>query len=142
MPEKRDTEKGPGRVLVAVYAVFVLAAGSRAAVQISTQFSDAPLAYTLSAVSAVVYLAATIALARSGERARRAAVAFLVFELLGVLAVGTLSVVDSAAFPDDTVWSDYGRGYLFIPVVLPIVGLFYLRSRRPGMRNAGGRAGA
>jgi hypothetical protein len=122
-------------VLVAVYAVFVLAAGARAVVQISTQFSEAPLAYTLSAVSALVYLAATIALARSGERARRAAVACLVFELLGVLVIGTLSIVDSEAFPDDTVWSDYGRGYLFIPVVLPIVGLLYLR-------NARGRAGA
>lgn len=129
------TEKGPGRVLVAVYAVFVLAAGARAGVQISTQFSQAPLAYTLSAVSALVYLAATVALARSGERARRAAVACLVFELFGVLAVGTLSILDSDAFPDDTVWSDFGRGYLFIPVVLPVVGLLYLR-------NARGRAGA
>jgi hypothetical protein len=135
VPERARAEKGPGRVLVAVYAVFVLAAGARAIVQISTQFSEAPLAYTLSALSALVYLAATIALARSGERARRAAIACLVFELLGVLVVGTLSVVDSEAFPDDTVWSDYGRGYLFIPVVLPVVGLLYLR-------NARGRAGA
>jgi hypothetical protein len=122
-------------VLVAVYAVFVLAAGSRAIVQISTQFSDAPLAYTLSALAALVYLAATIALARSGPGARRAAVACLTFELIGVLAVGTFTLVDPDAFPDDTVWSDFGRGYLFIPVVLPIVGLLYLR-------NARGRAGA
>jgi hypothetical protein len=122
-------------VLVAVYAVFVLAAGSRAIVQLTTQFSDAPLAYTLSAAAALVYLAATIALARSGEGARRAAVACLSFELIGVLAVGTFTLVDPNAFPDDTVWSDFGRGYLFIPVVLPIVGLLYLR-------NARGRASA
>ncbi|MDQ1635894.1 MAG: hypothetical protein QOJ32_2703 [Frankiaceae bacterium] len=123
-------DKGPGRVLVAVYAVFVLAAGSRAAVQIATQFSDAPLAYILSALSAVVYLAATLALASSRPGAHRAAVACLSFELVGVLVVGTLSVVDSGAFPDDTVWSGYGRGYVFIPVVLPIVGLLYLRRQR------------
>src|ERR1700712_958075 len=124
---RQDT--GPCGVLVAVYAVFVLAAGSRAAVQIATQFSDAPLAYVLSAVSAVVYLAATLALASNRPGAHRAAVACLTFELVGVLAVGTLSVVDSGAFPDDTVWSNYGMGYVFIPVVLPIVGLLYLRRR-------------
>lgn len=131
-------------MLVAVYAVFVLAAGARAAVQISTQFSEAPLAYLLSALAAVVYLAATVALAGTTARAHRAAVACLTFELVGVLVVGTLSVVDGGAFPDDTVWSDFGRGYLFIPLVLPIVGLVYLRSR--GTRSRGttrrGRAGA
>ena len=98
--------------------------------QISTQYSEAPLAYVLSAVSALVYLAATIALASSRPGAHRAAVACLTFELVGVLAVGTLSVLDSEAFPDDTVWSNYGMGYVFIPVVLPIVGLLYLRRQR------------
>ena len=137
-------DRGPGRVLVAVYAVFVLAAGSRAAVQISTKFSDAPIAYTLSAISALVYLAATIALARRGARAHRAAVACLSFELFGVLAVGTWSLLDKADFPDATVWSDYGFGYLFIPVVLPILGLWYLR-RHPGsgrVHTRNGRVGA
>jgi drug/metabolite transporter (DMT)-like permease len=126
--------QGPGRVLVAVYAVFVLAAGSRAAVQISTKFSDAPTAYLLSALAAVVYVVATVSLARSGPRAHRVAVACLSFELAGVLVVGTYSLLDQAAFPDATVWSDYGMGYLFIPVVLPVIGLYYLRTRR-------GRAG-
>lgn len=115
---------------MAVYAVFVLAAGSRAAVQIATKFSEARLAYVLSALSAIVYLAATLALASKRPGAHRAAVACLTFELVGVLAVGTLSVIDSSAFPDDTVWSNYGMGYVFIPVVLPIVGLLYLRRQR------------
>lgn len=117
-------------MLVAVYAVFVLAAGARAGVQISTQFSEAPLAYLLSALAAAVYLVATVSLARSGPQARRIAVGCLSFELVGVLVVGTLSLLDEAAFPDDTVWSDYGRGYLFIPLVLPVIGLYYLRHRR------------
>ena len=141
MAERRPDDRGPGRVLVAVYAVFVLAAGSRAAVQISTKFSDAPLAYVLSALAAVVYVAATIALASRGPRAHRAAVACCSFELFGVLAVGTYSLLDRSAFPDATVWSDYGMGYLFIPLVLPVLGLLYLRSRgRP--QTARGRAGA
>ncbi|HSP38402.1 MAG TPA: hypothetical protein VLR26_11675 [Frankiaceae bacterium] len=134
-------DRGPGRALVAVYAVFVLAAGSRAAVQISTKFSDAPTAYVLSALAAVVYVAATIALASRGPRAHRAAVACCSFELFGVLAVGTYSLLDSSAFPDATVWSDYGMGYLFIPLVLPVLGLLYLH-RYGNPRTARGRAGA
>ena len=122
--DRSGTAGGPGRVLVAVYGVFALAAGARAAVQLSTRFAEAPVAYLLSALAAVVYVVATVALARGG---RRVALVAITVELVGVLVVGTLSLVDRAAFPDETVWSAYGRGYLFIPLVLPVVGLLYLR---------------
>jgi hypothetical protein len=118
------TNTGFGRLLVAVYATFALAATARAGVQLATRFGEAPLAYLLSALSAVVYVVATVALARSARGVATAAVAF---ELIGVLVIGALSVLDPAAFPDETVWSDYGRGYLFIPLVLPLVGLYWLR---------------
>jgi hypothetical protein len=118
------TTGGPGRVLVAVYGVFALAAGARAAVQLSTRFAEAPVAYLLSALAAAVYVVATVALARGG---RRVALVAITVELVGVLVVGTLSLADRAAFPDETVWSAYGRGYLFIPLVLPVVGLLWLR---------------
>jgi cytochrome bd-type quinol oxidase subunit 2 len=115
---------GPGRVLVAVYGVFALAAGARAAVQLATRFDEAPIAYLLSALAAVVYVVATVAFARGG---RRTALIACSVELAGVLVVGTLSLLDPAAFPDETVWSAYGRGYLFIPLVLPVLGLLWLR---------------
>lgn len=118
------TGAGFGRVLVAVYATFALAATARAAVQLATKYAEAPLAYLLSALSSVVYVVATVALARG---ARRVATAAVTFELVGVLAIGTLSVLDPTAFPDETVWSGYGQGYLFIPLVLPLVGLYWLR---------------
>ena len=118
---------GPARVLVAVYAVFALAAGARAAVQLSTRFHEAPLAYLLSALAAVVYIVATVGLARGGRGGRRAAFVAITTELIGVLVVGTLSLVDRAAFPDETVWSGYGRGYGFVPLVLPVLGLLLLR---------------
>jgi hypothetical protein len=124
---ERSRVSGPGRLLVAVYALFAVAAVSRAIVQIATKFDEAPLAYLLSLLSGLVYVVATIALARPGARWRRVAVATLGFELAGVLIVGTLSLFDSEAFPDATVWSVYGRGYGFIPLVLPIVGLYWLR---------------
>ncbi|WP_326824507.1 hypothetical protein OHA77_31790 [Streptosporangium sp. NBC_01639] len=118
---------GPGRALVAIYGVFALAAGARAGVQIATRFGEAPLAYALSAFAAVVYIVLTVALARGN---RRLALTACGIELAGVLVVGTLSMVDPGAFPHATVWSGYGRGYVFIPLVLPILGLYWLLRRR------------
>ncbi|MEU8385374.1 hypothetical protein [Streptosporangium sp. NPDC048865] len=118
---------GPGRALVAVYGVFALAAGARAAVQIATRFQEAPLAYSLSAFAAAVYVVLTVALARGN---RTLALVACGVELAGVLIVGTLSMADPEAFPRATVWSGYGSGYLFIPFVLPILGLYWLLRRR------------
>ncbi|MFI6508022.1 hypothetical protein ACIBCT_10490 [Streptosporangium sp. NPDC050855] len=118
---------GPGRVLVAVYGVFALAAGARAAVQIATRFDEAPLAYALSAFAAAVYLVLTVALAVGN---RTLALIACGIELAGVLVVGTLGMVDPEAFPRATVWSGYGSGYLFIPFVLPLLGIYWLLRRR------------
>jgi hypothetical protein len=134
--QQRRTASGPGRVLVAVYAIFALAATSRAGVQISTKFHEAPLAYLLSAFAAVVYIVATIALARRGDGWWRVALTACSIELLGVLAIGTLSLVDAAAFRHPTVWSVYGEGYLFIPLVLPVIGLYWLRRTAPARVSA------
>lgn len=119
--------RGPGRVLVALYGLFALAAGARAGVQLAVQYSEAPLAYVLSAVAAVIYLLATIGLARGGRSGRRLATVACSIELVGVLTVGTLSLIDRAAFPDATVWSVYGKGYGFVPAALPVLGLLWLR---------------
>jgi hypothetical protein len=119
--------RGPGRLLLSLYGVFTVAALSRSIVQIIMQFSEAPLAYVLSLVAGIVYAVITVALWRGGEAARKVALVSCSAELLGVLLVGTLTIVDTSAFPDQTVWSDYGMGYLFLPVVVPISGLLWLR---------------
>jgi len=124
----RNINTGPGRVLIAVYGLFALSATARATVQLATQFSQAPLAYLLSALSGVIYIVATVALARSR---RRLALVCCSIELVGVLAVGTASLADPGAFPKATVWSLYGIGYGFVPLILPVLGLLWLRRRRP-----------
>ena len=124
----RALTTGPGRVLVSLYALFALAAGARAAVQIATRFDEAPLAYILSAVAAAIYLVATVGFIRGGRGGRRLAIVCCTVELLGVLVVGTASLVVPDAFPHATVWSGYGRGYGFVPLVLPVLGLLWLRS--------------
>ena len=136
------TATGPGRVLVGVYAVFALAAGARAAVQLATRFDEAPVAYLLSALAAVVYVVATVGLARGGRSGRRTAMTACAVELAGVLVVGTLSLVDPEAFPDATVWSGFGQGYGYVPLVLPVLGLLWLRHQAEGAagRQATGTA--
>lgn len=121
------TRRGPGRVVIGVYAVFALAATSRALFQLATKFADAPIAYSLSAVAALIYIVITVLLWRGTKSTLRLARSFIVVELVGVLVVGTWSYLDPAAFPHATVWSHFGEGYGFVPLVLPIVGLFYLR---------------
>ena len=138
-PGPRPTASGPGRVLVAVYAVFALAATARAGFQLATDFSRAPLAYLLSAFSGVVYVVATVALAGRGRTARRVALVACSVELAGVLAVGTASLLAPRDFPRATVWSGYGSGYGFVPLVLPMIGLWWLR--RTGRRQRGERRG-
>ena len=126
-PGPRPTGRGFGRVLVAVYAIFAIGATARSVVQIATRFDEAPLAYSLSAVAAVVYIVATVALARGDRTSRRVATVAIGIELVGVLAVGTLSLVAPQDFPAASVWSGFGSGYGFIPLVLPLVGLWWLR---------------
>lgn len=133
---------GIGRVLVVVYAVMALAATGRSLVQIIERFAEAPLAYTLSAVAAAVYVVATLALVFAGS-APWYAVAWvaIVFELVGVIAVGALSLVLPVAFQHPSVWSVFGYGYLFVPLVLPFLGLWWLvrhppRDALPASRGA------
>ncbi len=123
--------RGPGRLIVFVYAVFVVGTVSRAAYQISTSWDQAPVAYGLSAFAALVYVVAASSLVVPGRGAWWVSVVAIGVELLGVLVVGTWSLVDPGTFPRDTVWSTYGRGYLFIPLVLPVAALWWLWRNRP-----------
>jgi hypothetical protein len=126
-----STRTGLGRVLVFVYGVFAVAATARALVQLGTNASKAPVAYSLSLFSGIVYIAATWALATDH---RRLAITTVLVELTGVLVIGSLSHphdIDKAS-----VWSDYGNGYGYVPLVLPVIGLWWLfrlgrRAARP-----------
>ncbi|MER7053736.1 MULTISPECIES: hypothetical protein [unclassified Streptomyces] len=129
-PARQRLIGGPGILLVWLYGVMVVGAVSRSAYQIATEFDRAPLPYTLSAVAGVVYGFITYTLVRGGETARRAALVCCAAELVGVLTVGTWTLLEPSAFPDTTVWSDFGMGYLFIPVLLPLSALYWLRRAR------------
>lgn len=129
-PSRRIT--GIGTVLAFVYAVMALASTGRSFVQVASRFEQAPVPYLLSAAAAVVYILATVALLLSRSRAwYRVAWIAVLFELVGVIIVGTLSLAAPDVFhADATVWSQYGSGYVWIPLVLPLAGIWYLASQR------------
>ena len=127
MSKALATNQGFGRVLVVLYAIFAIGATARSVLQLATRFDEAPVAYVLSAFAAVVYVVATVALARGDRTSNRIAFIAIAIEMAGVLIVGTISLVLPEYFPRASVWSTYGSGYLFIPLVLPFIGLWWLR---------------
>ncbi|MEP6480957.1 MAG: hypothetical protein ABJA94_03005 [Rhodoglobus sp.] len=127
---------GVGRVLIAVYAILALGATARSVVQVLTKFDHAPVAYLLSGLAGLVYILATVALLGRGDTWYRVAWITIAFELLGVMTIGALSLFDPVLFPADTVWSYFGRGYLFIPLVLPVLGMLWLYRNRPARASS------
>lgn len=119
---------GIGRALIAVYAVFAISASARATYQLAREFEQAPVAYSLSAVAALVYLLATVSLANS--KMNSVAWIAVTFELIGVLGVGALSYLQPELFAHPSVWSHFGQGYGFVPLVLPVLGLIWLNKRK------------
>ena len=121
---------GVGRLLILFYAVFAISSTARASFQIVTKFEQAPIAYSLSLVSALVYILATISLAKAGQSWRQVALWSVIFELVGVLSVGALSFIAPELFAHPSVWSGFGSGYGYIPLVLPILGLLWMRKNQ------------
>lgn len=131
-PYPSASSLGAGRLLIVFYAVFAVSATARASFQIITKFEQAPLAYSLSLVSALVYILATVSLAKKGPSWKPVALASVVFELVGVLAVGLLSFTSPELFAHPSVWSGFGSGYGYIPLLLPILGLLWIRKTNRG----------
>ena len=84
-------------VLIVVYSILGLAAVGRASYQIIEKFGDAPVAYTVSAISAVLYVLIAVALWRRWETV---ALVGSSVELAGVLIVGTLGIVEFILLDD------------------------------------------
>ncbi len=123
-------------ILTLAYGIFALSATARSLVQILTEFSAAPFAFLLSLFAALTYLALTLLMGR-----RRvpftAAMTLIGIELAGVLGVGVLSIAAPQLFPRDSVWSHFGSGYGYVPLVLPLIaGSFLLVQHRRARRLA------
>jgi hypothetical protein len=124
---KSSRTLGVGRLLILVYAVFAISSTARASFQVIIKFEEAPVSYSLSLLSAVVYLLATVSLAKSGPTWKTIALASVIFELIGVLTVGVISLLAPELFVEASIWSGFGSGYGYLPLVLPVLGLLWIR---------------
>ena len=129
---KSSRTLGVGRLLILVYAVFAISSTARASFQMITKFEEAPVSYSLSLLSALVYLLATVSLAKSGPTWKTIALASVIFELIGVLTVGVISLLVPELFVEASIWSGFGSGYGYLPLALPVLGLLWIRKTSQG----------
>jgi len=115
-----------GVILAISYPVLALSTGVRAIYQLFFKegVTD-PLPALLSGLAAIVYLVATVGFVIRKAWAWKVSFGALLFELLMVLVIGTLSVLQ----PDligRTVWGRFGADYGFFPLIQPLLGLAWL----------------
>ena len=121
--------RAAGVILAVSYPVLALSTGARAIYQFFLK--EGVVNYVpviLSGVAAVCYLLATVGFVGRKRWAWRLSVSMLVFELVMVLLVGTLSL----AFPEvigRTVWGRFGADYGYFPLIQPLLGLAWLFHR-------------
>lgn len=128
---KPPRNRGIGMLIITAYGIFAVSSFARALYQVLAEFEVSPVAYSLSAFAAMVYILATLALARTGPTAWKVALAAVLIEMAGVIGIGLWTVLDPELFNEATVWSHFGQGYGYIPLILPFVGLFWLLRHRP-----------
>lgn len=115
------------RLLIIGYSIVAIAATGRSLFQVLTKFDEAPFAYSLSLLAAAHYFLAILAIVKKW---RRFAIVVMIFELVGVLSVGALTLLIPSLFNANSVWSYFGAGYGFLPVILPVMGLWWVRGLR------------
>jgi hypothetical protein len=115
-----------GQILVLSYGFFAVAAGSRALYQLLNNWQAAPLPISLSLCAALVYLLAGYGMSQRRAFTWKLTLVACGIELAGVVGVGVLSMVAPTLFPRATVWSLFGAGYFYLPLVLPILGIAWL----------------
>ena len=103
-----------------IYAFWAVAVCSRASWQYVTHHGDL-LPTHLSLLAGSIYIA--IAWSAYHQQPRPALIG-LVLEFLGVLGVSIYEF--SSPFSYATAWSHFGAGYLYLPLILPIAGIWSL----------------
>jgi uncharacterized membrane protein YfcA len=115
-----------GKLLGFSYPLLGLSTGVRSLYQLFFKPESTHLvAASLSLLAAICYIIASVAFFKRTRWAWRLGVGMLSFELLGVLIVGTLSLIYPSVI-GRTAWGQFGRDYGFFPLIQPILGLLWL----------------
>jgi hypothetical protein len=121
--------RAAGVILAVSYPVLALSAGVRSLYQLLLKEGDVNyLAAALSGVAALSYLLATVGFVVRRQWAWRLSVTMLVFELVMVVLIGTLSLLMPETI-GRTVWGRFGADYGYFPLIQPLLGLAWLFHR-------------
>jgi hypothetical protein len=124
-PTKAKTARGASDVLGFFYALWSFSALGRSSYEYLFKRPTTYIPAHLSTFVGLLYILIIVGLRRRSPRWWRLTLALLIVELAGVLIVGTIDVV-WRPFPYATVWSNYGVGYFFMPLLLPFAGLWWM----------------
>lgn len=108
------------RGLTLLYLFWATALCSRAIWQYMTRSGNL-LPTHLSLIAGIIYLAIVV-WAWQGRRKRL--IAGLIVELIGVMVISISEFI--WPLPYASAWSGFGSGYLYMPIILPILGLVHL----------------
>jgi hypothetical protein len=112
------------RGLALLYLFWAVALCSRAIWQYMTRSGDLRPTH-LSLIAGLIYVAIVV-WAWYGQR--KFLMLGLVVELMGVLAISIGEL--RWPLPYASAWSQFGSGYLYMPIILPILGLLHLSMKR------------
>ena len=130
--DTRRPAYGLGRLVILGYAIVAGLIFYREVARLAELGGQAPLSAVLSVVATLLYVVTAVAVAHNGRRMRRVAWVCTVAGLIGVLGAGLVGLADPDLVVARTVWSEFGAGYAFAPLVLPLVAAFWLWWSRPG----------
>jgi hypothetical protein len=131
-PEIRKASRGASDVLGFFYGLWSFSALGRSSYKYLFKHPATFVPAHLSTFVGVLYIFIIVGLRKRTPRWWWITLGLLVVELAGVLVVGKIDVI-WRPFPYATVWSNYGIGYFFMPLVLPFVGLWWMLRRETRM---------
>ncbi len=115
-----------GYILGFSYPILALSGGVRGFYQLFFRADIVnKLGPALSIFAAILYITASFGFVTQRKWAWQLSVGSLIIELIGILTIGTITLINPQAIPH-TLWEGFGADYGYFPLFQPVLGLIWL----------------